>query len=124
MFNQLKISQNGDRSEQPWPGTQYLELSNIHWVNSFFASSALCLHSNPVPCLTDAGLGMCTLHYNTLYNTNTYYIASLILVRQDLEIEESGQKGYSVRKNLFRKTAVMLPLMVPRWGHQGRIQPY
>ena len=61
---------------------------NNHWVNSFFASSAN--HLNPVSCLTDAGLGMFTLLYKTLYNPYTYYLASLILVSQDLEIEESG----------------------------------
>ena len=87
-------------------------------VNSFFASCALCLHSgagqspnplNPMSCLPDAGFGMCS-HYNTLYNTYTYYIASLILVSKDLEIEESGQKGYSVLKIVFRKPVIVLSL--------------
>ena len=40
--------------------------------------------------LPDACLDMFTVQYNTLHNTyNTYYIASLILVSQDLEVEES-----------------------------------
>ena len=36
-----------------------------------------------------------------------------------MEIGESGQKEYSVPKIVFRKTAVMLPLMALRWGHPG-----
>ena len=46
-----------------------------------------------------------------LYNTYTFNIASLILVSQDLKTEESGQKGYFAPKNVFRKTADMLPLI-------------
>ena len=64
-----------------------------------------------------------TIQYLYKY-IHTYYIASLILVSQDLGIEESGQKAYSVPKIAFRKTAVVLPLMAPRWAYQGRIQPY
>ena len=45
----------------------------------------------------------------------------MILVSQDLEVEESGQKGYSVPKIVFRKTAVMLLLIASWWGYQGSI---
>ena len=49
-------------------------------------------------CPTDAGLDISQYNTIPLHNIHTYYIASLILVSQDLEIEESGQKAYSVPK--------------------------